>query len=245
MPNTPLNSVTLKINRTSVMLYANEYVRLPDGRRASSQIYLASFPKTSADMPAAFEQKLREATAGRPERYFALYQRIENEVLIPTRVRLRQEAAARQRRELTSALQHVLRILNDIPNMPGYPTYTASAEFQQLLPALMTETAGLLALMPAASTPELPMETPEQSLQRLLDTVNSACTKIATLMPEAAKEFKRGYRFEDETLQRVRQFWFRSADAVAALSARTQFRRPANWTALRSQVLTDTAEKSE
>ncbi len=246
MPNPSPNSVTLKINRTSIMLYANEYVRLPDGRGASSQIYLASFPKTATDIPAAFEQKLREATVGRPERYFALCQRLENEVLIPARIRQRQEAASRQRRELTCALQHVIRGLNDIPDMPGYPTFTTSAEFQQLLPALQTETARLLKLMPASPVPESPTETPEQRLQRLLDTANGACADIAALMPEAAMGFKRGYRFEDETQNQVRQLWFRSADAVAALSARTQFRRPANWTALRPQVLSgNTVQKPE
>lgn len=237
MPTSSPKSVSLKINSTSVMLYANEYVRLPDGRSASSQIYLGSIPKTSTHIPAAFEQKLREATVGRPERYFALCQRIENEVLIPARVRQRQEAASRQLRELTSALQHILQGLKDIPNMPGYPTYTTSAAFQQLLPTLESETARLLELRPSSAIPEPPEETPEQTLQRLLDTVNDACAEIAALMPEAANGFKRGYRFEDETQRRVRQFWFQSADAVAALSARTQFRRPAKWTALRPQLL--------
>lgn len=244
MPNPSTNSVTLKINKTSVMLYANQYLRLPDGRGASSQIYLGSFPKTATEMPASFEQKLREYTAGRQERYFSLCERIENEVLIPARIRHRQEAADRHRRELNNALQHVLWGLRNIREMPGYPIYATSAEFQQLLPTLQREMASLLELVPSSPALESPSETAEEKLQRLLDTANSACAEIAALMPTAARGFKRGYHFAEETLLRVRKFWYRSSDAVAALSARKQFRRPTNWTALRAEKLPGTVAKT-
>ena len=81
MPNNPPviapTSVSLKINRTSAMLYANKYVRLPNGSGASSQTYLASFPVSATDLPKEFESILRSATVGRPERYKALIERIE------------------------------------------------------------------------------------------------------------------------------------------------------------------------
>jgi len=238
MPCTPPTSVILKINKTSVMLYASQYVRLPDGRGASSQTYLASFSRNATEMPAQFEIALREATRGRPERYQSLMGRIDSEVLGPARIRQRLEETARQRRALTSALRHVVQGLTDIPEMPGYPIASRSAEFQQLLPELQTGAAHLLhSLNKHDSTTTVPQEAPEQRLQRLLTTVNDACAEIAKLMPEASNAFRRGYRFEAETLSGVRQLWFRTSDAVAALSARGQFRRPRNWSTQRVVVM--------
>lgn len=221
------------------MLYANVYVRLPDGRGASSQIYLASFPKTATDIPGAFERKLSEATAGRPERYLALYQRIETEVLLPARARQCLEAAAQQRRALAGALHRVVRGLKDIPNMPGYPSDTTAAEFQDLLPELQASADRVLQARHQPNTsPVEPIETPEQRLQRLLSAANVACAEIAELMPDASESFRRGYCFEPETQNAVQQLWFRTSDAVAALSARRQLRRPRNWSRLRESVMT-------
>lgn len=238
MPCTSPTSVTLKINKTSVMLYASQYVRLPDGRGASSQTYLASFSRNATEVPPQFAAALREATRGRPERYQSLMGRIDSEVLKPAQCRQRLEEAARQRRVLTSALQHVVQGLTDIPEMPGYPIVARSAEFQALLPELQAGADHLLQLLDKHdSTTTALQETPEQRLQRLLTTVNDACAEIVELMPEASNAFRRGYRFEAKTLSWVRQLWFRTSDAVAALSARTQLRRPRNWSSQKAQVM--------
>jgi hypothetical protein len=87
MPDVHPPSVSLKINRSSVMLYANHYVRLPEGVGATSQSYLGSFPVNATEVPERFEALLRQATQGRPERYLALMERITREVLVPARER--------------------------------------------------------------------------------------------------------------------------------------------------------------
>lgn len=232
MPTPSPNSVSLKLNSTSVMLYTNQYVRLPDGRGASIQTYLASFSRKATDIPPLFETALREATRGQPARYQALIARIDNEVLRPARIRHQQEEAVRQRNALVAALGHVVQGLTDIPEMPGYLTLTGSAEFQRLLLELQAGTQRVLEARVVNECPSRePVESPEKRLQRLLLTVSSACADIAELMPTARQAFPRGYRFAAETIEQVRQLWFSSSHAIASLSARSQLRRPRNWSA--------------
>lgn len=88
-------SVTLKINKSSVMLYSSQYVKLTGQGGATAQRYLGSFPVTATEVPASFESLLREGTRGRPERYRALMLRIENEVLVPAKIRKEQEELLR------------------------------------------------------------------------------------------------------------------------------------------------------
>lgn len=235
MAKTSPNSVTLKINRTSVMLYATEYVRLNDGRGASTQRYLASFSKNATELPAAFATALREATSSRPERYQALIARLETEVLAPARTRRRLEELLRQGKELTTTLRHVVQGLTDIPEMPGYLTLTSSAEFQGLLSELQAGTTRLFETQIRSDAPssELP-ESAEQQLQRLLYTINMACTEIAELMPTTRNAFPKGHRFAADTIGLVRNFWFRSSEAIASLSGRSQLKRPRNWSASQS-----------
>jgi len=57
------------------------------------------------------------------------------------------------------------------------------------------------------------------------------------MMPEAAKQFRRGYPFQEHTVDLVRQLWFNSSDAIAALNGRGQLKRPKVWESLRSEVL--------
>lgn len=97
-------SVSLKLSRTSVMLYENGYERLSDGRAASTQRYLGSFPRSATDIPPKFGALLREATRGRPERYQALLERIEHEVLGPARLRKAEEQSAARRAAVAAAL---------------------------------------------------------------------------------------------------------------------------------------------
>ena len=66
--------------------------------------------------------------------------------------------------------------------------------------------------------------------------VETACVEIAALMPEAAGGFKRGYEFGPQTVEQVRQVWFRTSDTVAALGARKQFKMPGGWGELRSEI---------
>ena len=77
-------SVSLKIGSTSVMLYANCYRKPNDGASGfSTQEYLGSFSVNATEVPTEFDALLRQATAGRPQRYLELHERIKTRVLEP------------------------------------------------------------------------------------------------------------------------------------------------------------------
>lgn len=241
-PLTQPTSVSLKINRTSVMLYANRYVRLPDGSGASSQSYLGSFPVTATELPAAFESLLRAATAGRPERYQALMERIETDVLIPARQREAEETARRNLQGIENALRWAGQNLEAIPKLPAYRDLIDHPELQRLLTDLRRAFEPLLSnIQPAmqVETPIPPAEPnplPEQRLQALLTSLENTCVEIGALLPESAQVFKRGHIFESETITLVKRLWFRTSDVIASLGSRAQFRRPGGWSALRSSI---------
>lgn len=236
-------SVSLKINRTSVMLYANRYVRLPDGSGASSQAYLASFPITATELPVAFESLLRAATTGRPERYQALRQRIDVEVLIPARQREAEETARRNLQGIENALRWAAQNLEAIHCLPAYNDLIDRPELQRLLANLLDTSATLASNMqPGMQTetptpPAEPNPLPEQRLQALMTNLENTCLEIGALLPESAQIFKRGHIFERETVALVKRLWFRTSDVIARLGSRGQFRRPAGWSALRLSVL--------
>lgn len=242
-PSIQPTSVSLKINRTSVMLYSNRYVRLPDGSGASSQAYLASFPITATELPAAFELLLRAATAGRPERYQALMKRIETEVLIPARQREAEETARRNQQGIENALRWATQNLEAIPTLPAYNDLIDRPELQRLLANLLDASARLASSMPPTMPADTPMpssepnQLPEQRLQALMINLEKTCLEIGALLPESAQVFKRGHIFERETVALVKRLWFRTADVIARLGSRAQFRRPAGWSALRPSVL--------
>ena len=72
----------------------------------------------------------------------------------------------------------------------------------------------------------------------LLMRINGACQEISAMMPEAADQFRRGHPFQDYTVELVRQLWFDSSDAIAALNGRGQLKRPKMWDALRAELAT-------
>lgn len=249
--NPPLmqpTSVSLKLNRTSVMLYSNKYVHLPDGSGASSQSYLASFPITSTEIPAGFESLLRAATTGRPERYQALMQRIENEVLIPARQREAEETARRNQQAIENALRWAGQNIEAIPSLPAYNELIDRPELQRLLTNLLDTSARLASCMQPAMPAEMPTPSsepnplPEERLQALMTNLENTCLEIGALLPESAQVFKRGHIFERETVALVKRLWFRTSDVIARLGSRAQFRRPAGWSALRPSVLEEERE---
>ena len=225
------------------MLYSNRYVRLPDGSGASSQAYLASFPITATELPAGFESLLREATTGRPERYWSLMQRIETDVLIPARQREAEETARRNLQAIENALRWAAQTLKAIPSLPAYNELIDRPELQQLLANLLNASARLASSMQPtmpADTPtpsSEPNPSPEERLQALMTTLENTCVEIGALLPESAQVFKRGHIFERETVALVKRLWFRTSDVIARLGSRAQFRRPAGWSALRPSVL--------
>ena len=107
-------SVSIKLSRTSVMLYEKGYERLPEGWSASKERYLGSFPRSATDIPPKFAALLREATRGRPERYQALLERIQREVLGPARRRKAEAQSAARRAAVAAALDYALDTISTI-----------------------------------------------------------------------------------------------------------------------------------
>ncbi len=62
-------------------------------------------------------------------------------------------------------------------------------------------------------------------------------------MPESRGVFRRGHEFEWETVKQVQRLWFKTTDAIAALSQRTQFRRGSNWSKRRDVILGEKADE--
>lgn len=159
MPELAPTAVTLKINRTSVMLYACHYVRLPEGVGATVQTYLGSFPVTATEVPARFAALLREATLGRPERYQVLMRRITDEVLEPARVRREQAEAERQRVAVGQALDWATQALRELPTMANYAKVILTPNAQAALSVMLAAAERLAADAgggPAGPAPEAP-----------------------------------------------------------------------------------------
>jgi hypothetical protein len=168
MPELAPTAVTLKINRTSVMLYTCHYVRLPEGVGATVQTYLGSFPLTATEVPPKFAALLREVTLGRPERYQVLMQRITDEVLVPARARREREAAERQRVAIAQALDWATESLQTLPGMANYDVVVQTPELRVALAGLQAAAKRLAAdagVAPAGPAPEAPgRQTDEEAL---------------------------------------------------------------------------------
>jgi hypothetical protein len=256
MPELAPTAVTLKINRTSVMLYACHYVRLPEGVGATVQTYLGSFPLTATEVPPKFAALLREVTLGRPGRYQVLMQRINDAVLEPARARRERAEVERQRVAVGQALEWATESLQALPAMVSYDVLVRTPELRVTLAKLLeaagwlTEDAGGPPVgqeAPAAAAPppvtgDSPAATAEEALQSLLAQLETAYDAILELMPEARSAFQRGHTFEEETVRRVQRLWFKAADAIASLGCRKQLKRPANWSRLREAVLGNRSE---
>jgi len=145
-------SASLKLSRTSVMLYENGYERLPDGRAASTQRYLGSFPRSATDIPPKFDALLREATSGRPGRYQALLERIGREVLEPARRRKAEAQSAARRAAVEAALDYALDAVS------GIQPQEIDAALAATVAALLAQARRLQPGSPAAdSEDELPV----------------------------------------------------------------------------------------
>ena len=77
----------------------------------------------------------------------------------------------------------------------------------------------------------------ERCLQEQLAIINQACAKVIDMMPEAARQFKKGHPFHARTVHMVQRSWFYVSDMQSALSGRTALRRPKSWDGMREQVM--------
>ena len=248
-------SVSLKIGRTSVMLYANRYRKAADGRPGYSvQEYLCSFSVNSTDIPPEIDALLRQVTCGKPARYRELIERLTYRVLEPARQRLLERQQEQQKQHALALLGFANDQLEHLGLSGVQAAHLADPQVQEALRGVLNNAQSLLTPLKEPSSPplvcsgshspaQLPDEQqlddaePEKRLRQLLKQINAASAELAGLMPESARKFRRGHAFEDSTVELVRQLWFRTSDAVAALGGRTQLRRPKQWDHLRGQVM--------
>lgn len=245
-------SVTLKISKSSVMLYASRYMKRSGEPGATTQEYLASFSITSTEVPANFKSLLRQATAGRPDRYQALMLRIEERVLEPARAlavieqRTKAWVSLAEHLEIATAQLQLAKGLPHFEHHVRHPVMQIAVKqiVEQANSAVYDEAASGGSPAPAAATSKQTNEdgssgiTAEAKLQALLSQLGQTCEEIAELMPEAARHFRRGHKFDSVTIDLVKQTWFKTSDAVAALGGRSQLRRPKKWEHLRLESRT-------
>lgn len=237
-------SVSLKIGRTSVMLYANGYrEEASDGRGQSTQEYLASFSVNATQIPPQFDALLRQVTCRQPERYEQLVERLTQRVLEPARQRAQERQRLQQKQQTLAVLGFALQQLQGLQAAADPQVQRAVAELLSVAQGLVKPESGLDPT-PVKTSPtgidvaaEGPAVQPEERLAQLLALTNAHLTEMASLMPESAGKFRKGHAFKESTVARVREFWFRTSDAVAALGGRGQLRRPKSWEHLREQVM--------
>lgn len=248
-------SVSLKIGRTSVMLYANRYRKAADGMPGYSvQEYLCSFSVNCTDIPPEIDAMLRQVTCGKPARYQELIERLTHRVLEPARQRLLERQKEQQKQHALALLGFANDQLEHLGLSGVQAAHLADPQVQKALRDVLDNAKSLLTSSQQPYSPQqvctasnsaaqLPPEQqldnpePEERLRQLLMQINAASAELASLMPESAKKFRRGHAFEESTIELVRQLWFRTSDAVAALGGRTQLRRPKQWDHLRGQVM--------
>lgn len=244
-------SISMKINRTSVMLYANEYCKPPDGGAGHAvQRYLGSCSVNVTELPAAFHALLREGTRGQPERYLALMQRLQDRVLEPARQRQREFERRQRHQQVLGTLGTAIQHLSELEGLPELDEHLHERPVQQAVKRLFDAVNNLQRVpapvapvtAPSELLPQEPAELAspdeaERCLQEQLAIINQACTKVIDMMPEAARQFKKGHSFHEKTVKMVQRSWFHVSDMQSALSGRTALRRPKSWDGMREQVM--------
>ena len=244
-------SISMKINRTSVMLYANEYCKPPDGGAGHAvQRYLGSCSVNVTELPAAFHALLREGTRGQPERYLALMQRLQDRVLEPARQRQREFERRQRHQQVLGTLGTAIQHLSELEGLPELDEHLHERPVQQAVKRLFDAVNNLQRVpapvapvtAPSELLPQEPAELAspdeaERCLQEQLAIINQACARIVDMMPEAARQFKKGHPFHAKTVHLVQRSWFHISDMQSALSGRTALRRPKSWDSMREQVM--------
>jgi hypothetical protein len=107
-------SVSLKINKTCVTLYRNEYVKAGNGLPGmTAQHYIASFSTKESVVPSKFDNIMRDLTVGDPIRFERMQARIEKDVLIPRRAEIARLEAAQVKAKAVAALDRSICGLSD------------------------------------------------------------------------------------------------------------------------------------
>ncbi len=244
-------SISMKINRTSVMLYANEYRKPTDGGAGHAvQRYLGSCSVNVTELPAAFHALLREGTRGQPERYLALMQRLQDRVLEPARQRQREFERRQRHQQVLGTLGTAIQHLSELEGLPELDEHLHERPVQQAVKRLFDAVNNLQRVpapvapvtAPSELLPQEPAELAspdeaERCLQEQLAIINQACARIVDMMPEAARQFKKGHPFHAKTVHMVQRSWVYVSAMQSALSGRSALRRPMSWDSMREQVM--------
>ncbi len=235
-------SVSLKLNKTSVMLYRNGYRKATDGGHgASTQTYLCSFSRECTDIPPEFEEKLRQATAGNPKRYATIMEKIRTDVLEPARKKAQEQQFKAQEERVKGSLSFALQQIESAASCGNRDAILANEEIQQALRRVERGAKNLLvepkALQVAADAQAQDAPSPEREVIGLLETINQACTRLKAIMPFDGGFFARNHQFDKATVELVQQMWFRVQHAHDALTMHKQLHRPKNWTRMQKEVM--------
>lgn len=225
------------------MLYRNIYLKGTDYQRGlSAQEYLCSFSIHETDIPLEFQEQLRQATAGQPQRYAQLLQAIHDRALVPARQRREEKELQEQRSRIKNCVCFARLQLNEAAGYAYLDIHLADPEIQEEV-RLALEEAKRLLVQPKSDVRgpyAQPLSDPTQSerrLQQLLASINHACQEIQKIVPMSGQQFGRGYDFSADTVRQVQKMWFNTSDAIAVLNQRQQLKRPAQWSEMRQDVM--------
>lgn len=238
------------------MLYAIRYVKRAGEPGATVQEYLDSFPVNKTAVPVQFDTLLRQATVGRPDRYKELLQKIEERALAPARKKAAAEAQKSAWTLLSEHLEVVASQFEMARALPFYDHHVKHPAIQIMVKHIAEQASSAVLVAPVPQDTDIQVQRsetqaladaageipPEERLQALLLQLGQTCDEIAGLMPEAARHFRRGHKFETATSELVKQAWFKTSDAIAALGGRSQLRRPKKWEHLRTTPTVAPAE---
>ena len=228
-------SVSIKFRNDSVLLYRNGYSKSADGKTGvSTQKFLCSFSTKCTDIPQKFDEYLHQATAGSPERYADLLERIKVRVLEPARKKAEQEKFKAQEERMKSWLSFALRQIESADSSVDQ-VIMANPYIQQMLKKLLREANGMV--VKTAESAGQNKISDEQKVLELLHKINESYELLIEMMPFEKKHFSRDYKFTEETVNQVRKMWFNSSDSNRAMTVHEQLHRPKNWSELRAEVM--------
>lgn len=238
-------SVSLKFNNTSAMLYRNRYLpRNGEQPGLSAQEFLCSFSIHKTEIPAHFQSQLMLATNGQPHRYELLMQRIQTRVLEPARRRQQERRSIEQLNQMRDWVTFAQQQINQAADCAYRDSHLADPKVQHGVRQLLQKAQCLLIQPQAAAPAQDHSADPEERLQQLLENINNDLAQVQAIMPTAGQQFERGYKFADYTVRQVQQLWFNTADAIAVLNQRQQFKRPNHWSEMRQKVMHSASQKA-
>ena len=196
------NSVSLRFNKTSVMLYRNEYVKAANGLPGmTAQHYVASFSTKESVIPSKFDNIMRDLTFGDPIRFERLKTQIEKKVLIPRRAEIVRLEAAQVKANAVAALDRAVYVLSDLKSVWTNGAIDACVEVKEKTIKLTSLVSELAAAVNAKS-PRAP------SLGTRISEMLGAITVVRDLLAVAPTGQELGLTLQQASDWRMSYFAF-------------------------------------